>query len=120
MDYFSEIKSALIVSPAVKSYSILEEVVKDLEGYLRVMVVLKNNDLLEIFIYVISNKKLKVQKYRFHWQTKEGLLRRRWDNAPHHRRLTTFPHHIHIGDKVLPHEFIEIFQILKIIEQELM
>lgn len=92
---------------------------KELEGFLCIKAVLKNNDILEIFIYVTSNEKLTVQKYRFHWQTKDGVLRKRWDNAPHHRGLTTFPHHLHMGDKVVPCNFIEIFQVLKTIEQEL-
>ncbi|MEK7541446.1 MAG: DUF6516 family protein [Patescibacteria group bacterium] len=38
-------------------------------------------------------------KYAYHWQDARGALICRWDNAPHHRRMTTFPHHKHIGSK---------------------
>ena len=43
-------------------------------------------------------------KYAYHWQNKEGLLRCRWDNAPHWPDITTHPHHKHImsaGDKII-------------------
>lgn len=34
--------------------------------------------------------------YSYHWQDKNGSLRIRWDNAPHHSNLRTFPDHKHI------------------------
>ena len=33
--------------------------------------------------------------YSYHWQDQNGSLRTRWDNAPHHRELCTFPNHKH-------------------------
>ncbi|MCS4541564.1 MAG: YcfL family protein [Euryarchaeota archaeon] len=118
-EYFSEIKSALILSPAVKSYSVEDELVKEFEGFLRVRAVLLNGDILEIFVYATFDKELQVQKYRFHWQDINGKLKKRWDNAPHHRELPTFPYHMHDTKGVFKHEFIDIFRILKIIEGEL-
>ncbi|MDJ1421095.1 MAG: DUF6516 family protein [Candidatus Methanoperedens sp.] len=34
-------------------------------------------------------------KYSFHWQLKDRILR--IDTAPHHRNLSTYPRHMHIG-----------------------
>lgn len=38
--------------------------------------------------------------YAFHWERRalDGLLYR-WDDAPHHREVTTFPHHFHSGSE---------------------
>ena len=38
--------------------------------------------------------------YAFHWESRaiDGLLYR-WDNAPHHREISTFPHHLHNGSE---------------------
>ncbi len=38
--------------------------------------------------------------YAFHWESRaiDGLLYR-WDNAPHHREIGTFPHHLHSGSE---------------------
>ncbi len=33
--------------------------------------------------------------YSYHWQDKNGQMSIRWDNAPHHQNLKTFPHHKH-------------------------
>lgn len=35
------------------------------------------------------------QKFRFHYMDVEDNLILRWDSAPHHRRLSTFPFHVH-------------------------
>ncbi len=34
-------------------------------------------------------------KYSFHWQRDNEMIR--IDTAPHHRRLSTYPRHMHIG-----------------------
>ncbi len=35
------------------------------------------------------------RNYSFHWQDKNENLIVRWDNAPHHSKIATFPHHKH-------------------------
>jgi len=48
---------------------------------------------------------LDITKYRHHWQDGAGHLVKRWDNAPHHPQLNTFPHHLHQGaaNRVVDH-----------------
>ena len=57
-------------------------------------------------------------KYSYHWQTQNGKLICRWDNAPHHREIDTFPHHKHEDskEKALPSEEIMIGGVLEVIE----
>ncbi|MBU4491539.1 MAG: hypothetical protein KKD69_03655 [Euryarchaeota archaeon] len=47
-------------------------------------------------------------KYSFHWQRKDEMIR--IDTAPHHRKLSTFPRHMHIGkeDDVVEDSVTEI------------
>jgi hypothetical protein len=61
---------------------------------------------------------LHIERYSFHWQRADGSLIRRWDNAPHHRKISSFPHHVHVGDEsqVLPHVALNVFQVLENIE----
>ncbi len=49
-----------------------------------------------------------VTKYRHHWQDQNAKLIKRWDNAPHHAEIETFPHHVHDGleTNVLRHDEI--------------
>jgi len=34
-------------------------------------------------------------KYSFHWQREDEMIR--IDTAPHHRKLSTYPQHMHLG-----------------------
>lgn len=61
---------------------------------------------------------LSAEKYSFHWQRCDGSLIRRWDNAPHHPEISSFPHHVHEGDEnhVLAHEAVDVFGVLERID----
>lgn len=37
------------------------------------------------------------RNYSFHWQDNSAQLITRWDNAPHHSHLNTYPHHKHLA-----------------------
>ena len=41
-------------------------------------------------------------RYAYQWQDARDQLLARWDNAPHHPHLTTFPDHLHVGDVLEP------------------
>jgi hypothetical protein len=38
-----------------------------------------------------------LERYSYYWLTATNELKIGWDNAPHHTRLVTFPHHKHVG-----------------------
>ena len=38
------------------------------------------------------------RKYSYHWQDTQGICIVRWDNAPHHQAISTFPFHKHSGE----------------------
>ena len=56
--------------------------------------------------------------YSYHWQ-KGAKLIKRWDNAPHHKELPDFPHHVHEGGVVLPGYAVNLTDVLAYIETEL-
>ena len=41
-----------------------------------------------------------VDKYRFQYMSKDGRMIFRYDNAPHHPGMDSFPHHKHTPDRV--------------------
>ncbi len=41
----------------------------------------------------------------------------RWDSAPHHRQIKTFPNHKHSKEEVLESKEVEIEEILKELER---
>ena len=40
----------------------------------------------------------------------------RWDNAPHHKELGTFPHHVHLPDVVKEDKPVKLIDVLDKIE----
>lgn len=54
--------------------------------------------------------------YSYHWQDKSNKLIKRWDNAPHHKEIVTYPHHIH-SPEIEPSYNPDIAFILKEIEK---
>ena len=84
--------------------------------FVKIMVQLENGSVLYIREYVDENER----SYSYHWQTKEGKLIMRWDNAPHHKDIPTYPHHKHVKKKVLPNYAITCEEILKEIERNLL
>jgi hypothetical protein len=57
------------------------------------------------------------REYSYHWQ-RESKMIRRWDNAPHHKGLPNFPHHLHDGNDILSGEDVNLIDVLMYIETE--
>jgi len=56
------------------------------------------------------------QKFRFHYMDAENNLILRWDSAPHHRHLCTFPFHVHTPQGPQEHPPITLLEVLSRIE----
>jgi hypothetical protein len=56
---------------------------------------------LHLFDQSYLDIRLAADGYAFHWERRalDGLLYR-WDDAPHHREIGTFPHHLHNGSEL--------------------
>ena len=80
----------------IKSYEILDFKSGEDFYFLKVKAVLIDDSVLHIKEYYSVESYL----YSYHWQYKKGSMRTRWDNAPHHRHLRTFPDHKHIPQLV--------------------
>jgi hypothetical protein len=61
---------------------------------LRALVFLCDDSELYVKDYLFQDNS---RKYSYHWQSKDGKLIGRWDNAPHWPDAGTFPHHFHNG-----------------------
>ena len=57
--------------------------------------------------------------YSFHWQNKGNHMIMRWDNSPHHRDVSTFPHHKHTNNGIAESVELSIREILEIIFKKL-
>ncbi|WP_297522135.1 DUF6516 family protein [Thermococcus sp.] len=96
-------------SEIVESYEVLDYKEGSDFYFLKVKAKLIDGSALYVREFVSSEE----YNYSFQWQ-EGGKLRIRWDNAPHHRELSTFPHHKHVGGEknVVPSDEITLEEVL--------
>lgn len=103
-------------SKVVREFVIQTFEVFDRGFFLKVKVILANNTELFIREYVDSEER----NYYYHWKDSLGNLIMRWDNAFHHKHLSTHPHHVHVNNQVLPSCKITCNEILEEIEKSIL
>jgi len=70
--------------------------------YLRGSILFINSSTLDIAILAKESlKAISIEKYRFQYMDKQGQMLFRYDNAPHHPELSSFPEHKHVGDRTI-------------------
>jgi hypothetical protein len=58
-----------------------------------------------------------LHKYAYYWLTPTGALLQGWDNAPHHRHISTYPHHTHTPGQVEPSHVRTLAGVLNELER---
>jgi hypothetical protein len=119
-EYLRQIDELLSINPAVRDVEIVRRSVRDTDfekvlNY-RYRIILADGSFVEMTERVLEVRGiLEVTKYRHHWQDANGVLIKRWANAPHHPALETFPQHLHKGaeDSVISHSAITGLQALR-------
>ena len=78
------------------------------DSVLRIVPVELDGETLRLILYLKDGTNLRVteqwsggilERYSYYWLTSTNKLKIGWDNAPHHTRLETYPHHKHVGRK---------------------
>jgi Family of unknown function (DUF6516) len=124
-EYLRQIDELLSIRPAVCDVEIVRRSVRDTDfekvlNY-RYRITLVDGSFVEMTERVLEvHGRLEVTKYRHHWQDGHGVLIKRWDNAPHHPAVQTFPHHLHDRgeDRVVSHRAITGLEALQYILDE--
>jgi hypothetical protein len=72
----------------------------------RIVLLELDGETLRLVLYLQDGTNLRVteqwqcsvlERYSYYWLTLANVLKMGWDNAPHHTRLESFPHHKHVG-----------------------
>ncbi len=122
--YLNAVEVALLTSEVIAEYTLVASKINTDDGYFRLRATLANGDFLEAAEYfTVPEGKICIEDYRYQWMDgQRAVLRRRWDNTPHHPEVAGFPHHCHLGpgDTVAPSEAVNLFRILTFLEAELL
>ena len=67
-----------------------------------------DGETLRLILYLKDGTNLRVteqwkgrnlKRYSYYWLSAADQIKTGWDNAPHHTRLKTHPHHKHVGNQ---------------------
>ena len=98
-DYFQRVEEILREFPSIRSRILTHKTHNDFQGYISGKVVFENGYSLE-FAEVVDTEEASKVKYRYRYMDEKQSLIFRYDNAPHHKEVKSFPHHKHASDKV--------------------
>jgi len=113
-DYFSQLDAKLeVLVDIIVGSSVHREIDANLEmGFIKGRITFLDGSVLEFSEQLPTRR----QKFRFHYMDAETNLIMRWDSAPHHRHLSTFPFHLHTPQVVQEHPAITLLEVLNRIE----
>jgi len=108
-----EIFKLIRESPLIQSFEVLDYKKWYSGRFLRLKIIF--NDKTELFVreYLDEGER----DYSFHWQSADGKLIVRWDNARHHRHIKTYPNHKHVGETIEESLEMSVDEILSYIER---
>jgi len=114
-DYFGSIErllnnSALIVDKKLDFKEFSSE-----EGMVRGSLLFIGGYVLNFMEYIQIGKER--PKYSFNFSDGKRDMIFRYDNAPHHREIPTFPHHKHFRSKIQPSKEMGLAEVLSEIEK---
>jgi len=92
--YFGEIETTISALRIVDAYSLTKKVYSEKQGFIKGMIRFVDDSTLEFTEVKDIDRDQKI-KYRYHYMNQKRELIFRYDNAPHHAGLATFPHHKH-------------------------
>lgn len=98
--YFEAVEALLKSTPNIQSLSIKKISYNALQGYISATLVFEQGDRFD-FMEVVNTSQASKIKYRYHYMDAQQVMVFRYDNAPHHQNVETFPHHKHIAETIV-------------------
>lgn len=98
----------------VKTYEVVDYEKWSSGFYYKIKLIFKNDSELHVKEYFDKGGE---RNYSYHWQDKNADMIIRWDNAPHHKKLLTYPHHKHIENKIYESSEITLTEVLEYIQR---
>lgn len=68
-------------------------------------------------LYISESINLEKPSYRFHFMDAQSKIFKRWDSAPHFKKIKTFPYHFYDGEKVKPSKPMTSLEILELVKE---
>lgn len=110
-EYFAEIERTLQGFPNILRSTLTKKQYNARQGYISGSIYFDNGCRLEFTELKDTDRPEKV-KYRYQYMDEQNTCLFRYDNAPHHAEVTTFPHHKHNDGAISPSLEPTLFDVL--------
>lgn len=112
-EYFQKIESQIADCIHIVETSLFKDKRSLHIGIIEGELLFTDESALHFIEFVNVKETVEVYKYSYHYQDRNGDLIFRYDKAPHHRGIGTFPHHKHIhSNKVVEASAPGLAQVL--------
>ena len=112
-EYFQRIESQIADCIHIVESSLLKDKRSLHIGIIEGELLFADESVLRFIEFVNVKETTEVYKYSYHYQNRNGDLIFRYDMAPHHREMQTFPHHKHtLSNKVVEAPCPTLVQVL--------
>jgi len=110
--YFADFGNIINSLDFVINSDIQTRKINDFLGIIEGKLIFINGVLDFLEVIKLTDNKIFKKKYKYHFQKHNGEIIFRYDNAPHHQNIATYPHHKHIGLEITESIEPDIIQIL--------
>lgn len=101
-EHLAQVRQAVSAFSGILVEEYWEQLLTATRANLRIRLRFADHSLLEISeALAVEGGSVTWLCYRYHWQHATGHLILRYDNAPHHPEVGTFPHHKHLRETVV-------------------
>jgi hypothetical protein len=118
-NYLARIEATIYSRQEITVRDLYVEPVSTTAAYIEDRLIFYDQSFLEIeeALY-LSDRRIEKVRYSYHYQKGDRLIFR-YDNAPHHPELPTFPHHKHVDDRVESCQEPDLHDVLREIDARL-
>jgi hypothetical protein len=110
-NYFLSLEQSIRELLNIRHLSLTKKIYNNPQGYINSSIIFDNHHRLD-FVEV-KNTELKSKiKYRYHYMDENQVMIFRYDNAPHHQEISTFPHHKHEVNEIKESREINLDEVL--------
>lgn len=119
--HIQEIDNAIRECTLVVKYTMYKEQLSPNTGYIEGEIFFINNSRLAYFeFYNLAESSIECEKYRYQFMDSNNQLIFRYDNAPHHSEISSFPHHKHVPSGVVESVPLHFSKVLKEVESNIL
>ncbi len=117
--YAAELEAEIACSSIVISHKIQHTITSSTTGHIEVFILFQDGSKLSAFEFLrLIDKIVNREKYRYQYMDSRDKEIFRYDNAPHHKSIASFPHHKHVDNMVYNSKAPSLINVLKEVESK--